>query len=872
MLADDGKVAGWRLGILVLLVTAALALLVSRLWNVQVVNSDSAKQRSEEETTVRNRIAPARGAICDRNGVMLAENRPSFDIDFYLGDLRREYQQAHKGNVPYLQTHPYFPLDRHVPPLKLNEKVTRLEFPAPVTAWSGDGFVAEKTSSVGPPTAPLPDGVNTEVHLPQPPAPPLTDGSTPSDSTPSAPAAQVLLNFKPGSSELTVRALTAQVSAKLTVTCGGRDYPLTFTNDPDAYHTVTFYPDKGPVPKAAANRGDIDIVEIVRESIEPIKDQLGLNAPLNAHEIREHFRTDQDLPYHYMTDLDFTTVANFEERNAGVTGIRISQNPARQYTYGAFAAHILGYVGKPNNQDEHLAKDGITPYETIGRHGIEAVMDAQLQGEPGSVLQRVSSQGYYIEDKKLESTFQPPTMGSTLYLTIDARVQYIVETALRHAGVGRAAAVVMDPRNGDVLAMCSIPNYDPNKFIPKIQPKDWDALNQDPTAPMFNRALHAYAPGSTYKIMVALAGLKSGNVGVNTVFNCPGAIQIDDHLFHNSDSTDAGDMSLVHAICVSSDVFFYQWGMKAGIDCIDDMGKLVGFGQKWGLLGDADEDAGILPGPQWMKENEKWLEKTHNIDHWSRAQTANTSIGQGFVLATPLQMATFLCSVANGGTVYRPRLYSRVVDYKGETKAEIPEGQVFNYLGVKPSDLKAVQEGMREVVQEGTAQLAQVPGYQIAGKTGTAQAHIKVDGEVRKDLKCWFYCYGPFEAPRYVTCVVVEGGVWGGTTTAPIAQEIMSRLLAMDKGTPENLAYLQPATGNFNGLGAVDTDTNPNTNGSAKTGTTTTGTTTGTSPDTDTAANGDMRENSDASAAAPAADAPPASARGSNSSARFKGH
>jgi hypothetical protein len=206
-----------------------------------------------------------------------------------------------------------------VPPLKLNDKVTRLEFPAPVTAWSGDGFMEEKTSSVGPPTAPLPDGENTEVHLPQPPAPPLTDGSVPSDS---APTAQVLLNFKPGSSEMTVRALTDQVS---------------FTNDPDAYHTVTFYPDKGPVPKAAANRGDIDIVEIVRESIEPIKDQLGLTAPLNAHELREHFRNEPDLPYHYMTDLDFATVANFEERNAGVTGIRISQNPARQYTYGAFA-------------------------------------------------------------------------------------------------------------------------------------------------------------------------------------------------------------------------------------------------------------------------------------------------------------------------------------------------------------------------------------------------------------------------------------------------------------------------------------------------------------------------------------------------------
>ncbi len=166
-----------------------------------------------------------------------------------------------------------------------------------------------------------------------------------------------------------------------------------------------------PLPdgKNGKKRAEIDIAEIVKESIEPIRDPLGLTAPLNQKEIREHFRTDRDLPYHYMRNLDFATVANFEERNLGVTGIKISQSPAREYPYGALAAHILGYVGKPDNQNEHLASDG-TPYETIGRHGIEAIMDAQLQGEPGSTLQRVSSQGYYI-GKPLQSN--DPTMGNT---------------------------------------------------------------------------------------------------------------------------------------------------------------------------------------------------------------------------------------------------------------------------------------------------------------------------------------------------------------------------------------------------------------------------------------------------------------------------
>jgi penicillin-binding protein 2 len=808
MLADDIRVQGWRLGILALLVFAAIGMLLSRLWTVQVVNSDSARARSEEQTTVRARIAPARGAICDRNGVMLAENRPSFDIDFYLGDLRRSYAEGHKGNVPRRQLHLYLPLDGKTGPVKIGtEAVTRVNFPDSITDWSNDGNFTQD---------------------------PKVDGA-------------MLIAIHTGDKSLIVKALKDSSTADLNVTAGGKPYKFKLVADSDAPHAITFYPAGEQPPKAAQRGGEDDIVEIVRQSVEPIRDTLGLNMPIDekqAKDIREHFRTDPDLPYHYMSDLDFATVANFEERNLGVTGIRISQNPARQYTYGAFAAHILGYVGKADNQNEHLASDG-TPYETIGRHGIEAIMDAQLQGEPGSAIWRVSSQGYYIGDKPIQSI--DPTMGSTLYLTIDSRIQYIAETAMRHAGVGRGAVVVMDPRNGDVLAMVSVPSYDPNKFIPKIQSKDWDALNQDPTAPMYNRALHAYAPGSTYKIMVALAGLKSGNVSVNTPFDCPGAIQIDDHLFHNSDSTDAGTMSLVHAICVSSDVFFYQYGIKAGIEAIDAMGKLAGFGHKWGLLGDADEAAGILPGPEWMKENDKWLIKTRNIDHWSRAQTANTSIGQGFVQNTPLQMATFLCAVANGGTVYQPRLYSRVVDYKGDTKAEIPAGQVYSNLGVKPSDLKAVQEGMRQVVAEGTATLAQIPGYQIAGKTGTAQAWTKVGGETRRDLKCWFYCYGPFEAPRYVTCVVVEGGTWGGTTTAPIAQEIMSRLFAMDKGAVENVAFLQPAQGNFNGLGAVDTGTNPNSNSTKAAD-----------------ASADNPVNNDASADAPAADAPP-SARSSNS-------
>jgi penicillin-binding protein 2 len=682
MLDEDSRAPGWRLGVLGLLICAALAVLLTRLWSLQITNSDAAVERSEAQTTTKARIAPARGAICDRNGIDLADNRPSFDIDLYLGDLERDYAKRNHSRVPRLK------VASHV-------------------QTTSDGTVVR---------------------------------------------------------------------------------------------------DKYGNPVMTKPYSEVDIAEIVQESIQPIQQTLGLNAPLNVKEIRKHFREDADLPYHYMTDLDFATVAQFAERNFGISGIKIAQNPAREYPLGAFASHILGYVGKPEDQDQHVADDG-TPFETVGRHGIEAIMDDHLQGEPGSIIQRVSSQGYF-EGEPLAT--HDPTMGNTVYLTIDARIQYIAETTFRDSGWTRGAAVVMDPRNGDVLALASFPNYDPNTFIPHIKEADWDKLNDDPTTPLYNRALHAYPPGSTYKIMVSLAGLKSGHETANTEFDCPPAIFIGDHWFHNSDRAPGGTMGLVNAIKVSSDVFFYQYGIRAGIDAIDAMGARAGFGHKWGLLGDADEDAGILPGPVWMKQPEisKWLLKTHNINTWTNAQTANASIGQGFVQCTPLQMATFLCSVANGGTVYQPRLYSKVVDYQDNVMAEPPAGVIYNTLGVKPGQLKSVQDGMFKVVEEdgGTAAAARIPGGpHLAGKTGTAQAYRRVDGVRKQDLKTWFYCYGPFEDPHYVVCVLVEGGTWGGTAAAPIASTIMKRLFAMDAGNVENVAYLPPLVGNFKGVTDVET-------------------------------------------------------------------
>ncbi len=418
----------------------------------------------------------------------------------------------------------------------------------------------------------------------------------------------------------------------------------------------------------------------------------------------------------------------------------------RIYPNGPLASHTLGFLSQRE------------PGVYQGASGIEQAMEPYLHDTASGA-------------------------SDSIFLTLDSRIQRIVESSLAKCPFQRVAVVVMDPNNGDVLAIASLPSYDPNQFVLSNPADVWQRLKLDPQKPLMNRAIHAFPPGSSFKPLVALAGLKTGKVDANTEFDCPAFISVDDHLFHNSDSKDAGKMSLGHAIQVSSDVYFYQFAIKCGIGCIDDLGQLAGFGQQWNLIGGHDDDTGILPGPQWMAKQQAELRQRNPertpTEHWSDGQTANTSIGQGHVLATPLQMTAFYCAIANGGTVYVPRLYDRVTDSTGKELHDsfldsmTKKAQVFHTLDVKPSDLKAVQNSLLAAVNDGTGQLAQIPGVAVCGKTGTAQAR---EGDTR-DLKCWFCCYAPAEKPRYVVTVLCEGATWGGTSSAPLAKEILQQLL-----------------------------------------------------------------------------------------------
>jgi penicillin-binding protein 2 len=356
----------------------------------------------------------------------------------------------------------------------------------------------------------------------------------------------------------------------------------------------------------------------------------------------------------------------------------------------------------------------------------------------------------------------------------------------------------------------------------------------DETKPMLNRALGAYAPGSTFKTVTAISALENPDAKFTpqTVIHSPGSIEMAGRTWHDWNPDGQGDIVLKRGLAMSCNTFFYQLGVRTGIDSISAMGKRIGFGEKILLGPDGEpvlsgEDPGTMPGREWMENRmaqrkkaykgkiETWVtegKKTPRpsppaIEKWSDGHTANTSIGQGFVRVTPLQMAVMLSAVANGGTVYRPRLVQGVgktTENGTQATKEYPVAVKRGDLGVRPENLTAVREGLRAVVTEGTGKNAAVKDVEVAGKTGSAQFVTQIGGSTVKDTRTWFTGFAPLKDPKYVVIVIVEGGVSGGTTCAPLASEILAKLFEMEKGTAPQLVYQAPVMGHFHGVTASD--------------------------------------------------------------------
>src|SRR5881398_3097537 len=378
-----------------------------------------------------------------------------------------------------------------------------------------------------------------------------------------------------------------------------------------------------------------DIIRIVNNGIVPRLNDLDLARDYNAGKLQKHYRNDTEVPYSYVKDIDFPTLAKFSEHDVGLPGVELTIKPVRSYIYGGLAAHLLGYVGMPNDVDkEDAAKFTFYQGDVEGKSNVERTMDEYLRGKPGVRYLRRNAKGT-IDGILRED---PPEQGANVFLTLDARIQAIAEEALR--SIGRGAAVVVDPNNGEILAMASVPSFDPNTFVPSIKAKDWAALQKDEANPLVNRAVSGFPPGSTFKIITSLAGLRRGLA--KQKFTCSGGVQYGDHYFQcwaAEKHYTHGTLALPDAIKVSCNAFFYQYGNAAGIDSIDRVGDLLGLGKPSGL-NLAGEQPGVLPGPDWMRIS-------YPQERWSQAYTANVSIGQGYDLCTPLQMAMAYSTVAN---------------------------------------------------------------------------------------------------------------------------------------------------------------------------------------------------------------------------------
>jgi len=493
-------------------------------------------------------------------------------------------------------------------------------------------------------------------------------------------------------------------------------------------------------------------------------------------------------------DISRDQLAIVEAHKFDLPGIHIDIEPTRHYIYQKTAAHLLGYLGQINRKELESGRYAdVRTGDSIGRYGVEKSFEPFLQGKRGGRQVEVDANGRLI---KVLKTVEPIS-GNNLHLTLDLELQRTAEQLL---GENDGAVVAIDPSNGDVLVMASAPSFNQNDFIGGISSKKWKALMSDPGKPMSNKAIQAeYPPASTYKMITALAALEEKVIDANTTSFCPGYYKFGNRRYQCWNRQGHGEINVVDAIAQSCDVFFYQAGEKTGVDTLAQYATGCGLGIRSGIKLD-HERRGLIPTAAWKK-------KRFN-EPWQAGETLSISIGQGFDLVTPLQMAAFMAAVGNGGTLYRPRIVTSIEDSDGNI-VKLIEPSITGGLPASKETLALVQKGLLEVVQgnRGTARRIRIKGIDIAGKTGTAQVFSRKAGEKFDNEKlvrtlrdhAWFVCYAPAEAPKIAIAVIIEHGEHGSSAAAPVAGALIQKYLQVHTAktsgpAPQTSATQIPAT------------------------------------------------------------------------------
>lgn len=480
-------------------------------------------------------------------------------------------------------------------------------------------------------------------------------------------------------------------------------------------------------------------------------------------------------------DLDWRSVVAVEARQLDLPGVTLRIRPRRSYEGNSIAAHLLGYVGEINrNQLKVLRAKQYGIGDEIGQFGLEKSWEEFLRGLSGGQQVEVDALGRRI--RVLNEVEVVP--GQTVSLTIDRDLQETAHEALRGK---EGAIVVLDVHSGAVLAMASAPAFDPNMFARGVSAAEWQALLQDPLRPLQNRAIQGqYPPGSTFKIVLVIAALEEGLVDPQARIFDPGYFYVGSRRFRDWKPEGHGFVDLHRAIVESCDIYFYQLGMRLGVDRIAKYARALGLGEKTGILLD-DEKPGLVPDTEW-----KWKRFGQK---WFPGETPSLSIGQGYVTATPLQMANLMAAVANGGTLYRPYFVAKVESLDGKVIQEYGPKKLSS-LALKETTLRYLREALRDVVEtsSGTGARAKSAVVEIAGKTGTAQvaemrgAHVKSAMlPYRLRDHAWFLAYAPAGKPEIAVAVLIEHGGGGGAEAAPIAKKVIEKYFSLKREPPEQI-------------------------------------------------------------------------------------
>jgi len=653
---DQFKQNDAPLRVLTLGMLAGLLILLGGLWWVQIISyhRHTDNERNQSYRTVR--IPAIRGKILDRDGRVLAENRPSYNVNLYIEELRPQFEEEFRRIRPMRE-------DTNAPAWK---------------RWLG---------------------IDTSKAVP-------------------------------------VRLSSSQ-------------------------------------RVALNNRARFNVAARVVNQVSQV---IGVEIPFTEQEFTKHFIGLRALRMPIIENLDGALLARFLESTALPPSVDLEIEPLRYYPQGQTAAHLVGHLVKDvSSKPDELSSVNYRLTDYRGNLGLERVFDQELRGRAGVKAVLVNNLGY----REAENIWYPTEPGKNLLLTIDLPLQQAAEEALyREVGPDAAGAIiVMDANNGDLYALASAPAFDPNDFIPGISHTKMAEYNNPEMKPMRNRATQEnYRPGSVFKIVTALAGLQSGVINESNIhepFYNQGYFQLG--RMRINDEASAGDYTFERAFIKSSNTYFIHYGLEAGFPAVQRAGMEFQFGQSMSLP-TRQNNAGSFPTPEWIEQM-----KVNQGLRWLDGDTANLCIGQGYIDVTPLQVAVMIATIANGGTIVQPRLVDRIVAQPGLDDDPGPRVMPYETRGraeFAPEHLALVRKAMRADVaisapgpNQGTGYRAEVPGMNICAKTGTAENKAPGGGRVlRKDV--WFASFAPYEDPKYVVIVMVEGGVFGGTTAAPVAKKI----------------------------------------------------------------------------------------------------